>query len=332
MIAADPSGLLKLLADPTRLRILALVDREELSVGELSRALGLTQSRVSNHLRLLREGDLLAERHAGSSTFLRRNAPTKNGDSTKLASRLWQAVQAELETLPEHGADLVRLSSVLAERRDRDGNFFDRVAGEWDKRGGAFTTGQARQRAAVHLIPQEYTVADLGCGTGYFGSALLGQCSRLISVDLSEGMLEEAKRRLEPAARGTALEFRSGSLDNLPFRDAELDGVVAGLVLHHLPELDGPIAEMRRVLRPGGTAVVVELAPHSEDWMRVELGDRHLGLAPKDVVAAFERAGLEQVVLDPLEDRYHPHNPAGNSAELNLFVVRGRVPAATPAT
>ncbi len=327
MLATDPSALLKLLADTTRLRILALVDREELSVGELSRALGLAQSRVSNHLRLLREGDLLAERHAGPSTFLRRNAPKENGEGPKLASRLWQAVQKELETLPEHGADLVRLANVLAERRDRDGNFFDRVAGEWDKRGGAFTTGQARQRAAVHLIPKEYTVADLGCGTGYFGSALLGQCSRLIAVDLSEGMLEEAKRRLEPAARGTVLEFRSGSLDALPFEDGELDGVVAGLVLHHLPELDGPLAEMRRVLRPGGTAVVVELASHGEDWMRVELGDRHLGLAPKDVVAAFERAGLEEVVLDPLEDRYHPHNPAGKSAELDLFIVRGRVPA-----
>jgi ArsR family transcriptional regulator len=296
----------------------------------------MAQSRVSNHLRLLREADLLAERHVGSSTYLRRNPPG-SGAPSKLANRLWQAVQAELELLPEHGADQVRLASVLMERRNREGDFFDRVAGEWDKRGVAFTTGQARQRAAVHLLPREYVVADLGCGTGYFGRALLGQCAKLISVDQSEGMLEEAARRLAPIARETELEFRAGNLDRLPFEDGELDGVIAGLVLHHLPDLDSPIAEMRRVLRPGGTAVVVELAPHREAWMRVELGDRHLGLAPSDVVAAFERAGLEQVVLDPVDDRYHPQNSGGDSAELDLYVVRGRAPlpingsrAATP--
>ncbi|MFT5287494.1 MAG: ubiquinone/menaquinone biosynthesis C-methylase UbiE [Planctomycetota bacterium] len=341
MITSDPSNLLKLLGDPTRLRILALVDREELSVGELSQSLGMAQSRVSNHLRLLRDADLLSERHAGPSTFLRRNGAengaqngtqTGNGNLPTLANRLWLAVNGELESLAEHGADLVRLASVLAARRDRDGDFFDRVAGEWDKRGVAFTTGQARQRAAVHLLPKEFSIADLGCGTGYFGRALLGQCSRLISVDQSEGMLDEAKARLAPIARETKLEFRAGSLDALPFEDGELDGVIAGLVLHHLPELEAPITEMRRVLRPGGTAVVVELAPHRENWMRAELGDMHLGLAPGDVVTAFERAGLEQVVLDPIDDRYHPHNPDGESAELDLYVVRGRVPMMTNGT
>ena len=331
MITADPSALLKLLGDPTRLRILALVDREELAVGELSESLGMAQSRVSNHLRLLREADLLTERHSGPSTFLRRKG-AQNGNSAlpSLANRLWIAVEGELESLAEHGADLDRLATVLARRRDRDGDFFDRVAGEWDKRGVAFTTGQARQRAAVHLLPKQFVVADLGCGTGYFGRALLGQCSRLISVDRSEGMLAEAKARLSPLARGTELEFRAGSLNALPIDDAELDGVIAGLVLHHLPDLEAPISEMRRVLRPGGTAVVVELAPHREHWMRVELGDQHLGLAPGDVVTAFERAGLEEVVLDPIDDRYHPINPSGESAQLDLFVVRGRVPLNSP--
>jgi len=328
VVTAETSltGVLKVLGDPTRLRILALLDREELAVGELSRALGMAQSRVSNHLRVLRDSDLLAERHAGPSTFLRRN-----GRSSDRAARLWTTLRAELDALPEHAADLVRLEGVLAERRSRGDAFFDRVAGQWDKIGVDFETGQARQRAAVHLLPREFVVADLGCGTGYFAHALSGQCSRLVCVDQSQGMLDEARKRLSSTARQTAIEYRRGSLDALPIADGELDGVVAGMVLHHLPALDAPLAEMRRVLKAGGTAVVIELAPHHEAWMRAELGDRHLGLEPSDVLAAMSRAGFVDVALDPLDDRYLPKRAeavdgAASGAPLDLYAVRGRVP------
>ncbi len=329
MPTADPIPLLKLLGDPTRLRILALLDREELSVGELARALGLAQSRVSNHLRLLRDAGLLAERHAGASTFLRRNGVALEGDpGPGLASRLWGALGEELAALPEHAADLVRLEGVLADRRSKAGEFFDRVAEEWDKLGIAFDTGQARHRAAAHLLPADFVLADLGCGTGYFSQPLVGHCSRLVCIDLSARMLDEAKKRLDPVRRSTDIEYKVGGLDALPLADGELDGVVAGMVLHHLPELDAPLTEMRRVLRPGGTAVVVELAPHGEAWMRGELGDRALGLAPADVCAAFERVGFEDVALDPVDDRYCPKGPDG-AVELSLYAVRGRVPRAS---
>ncbi len=336
----DPTPLLKLLGDPTRLRMLALLERAELSVGELSRALGLAQSRVSNHLRLLREAGLVSERHAGATTFLRRSpspaplgplAPARGAagagaNGSALASRLWSALGGALSGLPEHEADLVRLEEVQSARRQRAGAFFDGVASQWDKRGVAFATGQARQRAAVHLLPEGLVVADLGCGTGYFARALLGHCARLVCVDQSQGMLDEAAKRLAPVARGTELEFRRGELDSLPIGDGELDAVVAGMVLHHVPELDLPLAEMRRVVRAGGTAVVVELAPHGETWMQAELGDRHLGLAPVDVHQAFQRAGFVDVAVDPIDDRYSPTSPTGSPVELALYAVRGRVP------
>lgn len=333
MPAVDPTSLLKLLGDPTRLRMLALLDREELSVGELSRALGLAQSRVSNHLRLLRDAGLLAERHAGASTFLRRTANGQNGNGhgDALASRLWSALAGALAAIPEHEADLVRLEEILTARRRRSGAFFDRVASQWDERGVAFATGQARQRVAVHLLSEELVVADLGCGTGYFASALVGHCARLVCVDQSEGMLDEARKRLRAVARGTELEFRRGELDALPIGDGEVDAVVAGMVLHHVAELDAPLREMRRILRAGGTAVVVELAPHGETWMQEELGDRHLGLAPADVHQGFLRAGFADVALDPIDDRYSPKSPTGRKVELSLYAVRGRVPRVTPA-
>jgi len=318
---ADLPAALKLLAEPTRLRILALLEREELSVGELAESLGMAQSRVSNHLRQLREAGFLVERHAGTSTFLRAVAAT-NGAVTH---RLWGALRAEVEGLAEHGADLARLEGVLA-RRDRREDFFDRVAGQWDKISGEFETGQARQRALAHLLPAGLTVADLGCGTGYLASALAGIAGRIVCVDRSAGMLEEARKRLARSARGTRIEYRAGELDALPIADDEVDAALAGMVLHHLAGLDGALAEVRRVVRPGGSAVVIDLAPHREAWMHQALGDRHLGLDASDVMAAFQRAGFEDVALDPLEDRYRPRGPEGQEPALAMVLVRGRAP------
>lgn len=326
MAIADTTlpGMLKLLADPTRLRMLSLLEQEELTVGELSRSLGMTQSRVSNHLRILRDASLLHERHAGQSTHLRLR-PATNGHAP--IGRLWNAMRDDLDALPERAADQIRLDQVLTERRKKDGDFFDRMAGEWDKIAGAFTTGQAMHRAAVHLLPADFVIADLGCGTGYMTQALLGTCRRIIAVDQSEAMLAEAGKRLGRAAERTELEFRQGELDALPLADNEVDGVIAGMVLHHLPESDAAIAEMYRVLKPGGTASVLELAPHREAWMREELSDRHLGLNGSDIVAAFKRAGFEDVNLDPITDAYRPPHPDGREVTLPLYIVRGRKPA-----
>jgi len=333
MAAAVPlTSSLKLFADPTRLRMMGLLEREELSVGELSRALGLAQSRVSNHLRLLREAGLLAERHAGTSTFLRL-APAAGGEA--FAGRIWGAVRAELAGLSEHRADLMRLEEVLGERRIGDGEFFDRVAGEWDKIGVDFETGEARQRVAAQVFASPKVVADLGCGTGYFARALSGLAARVICIDRSRRMLEEARERARRAGRGTAFEFRLGELDALPLCDGELDGVVAGMVLHHLPSLEQPLAEMRRVLKPGGNAVVLELAPHREAWMRGTLGDRHLGLAAEDVVTAMRDTGFEDVALEPVRDHYRPRRPGGESDDpprLGLYLVRATKPRARTTT
>lgn len=327
MAIADATlpGMLRLLADPTRLRMLALLELEELSVGELSRGLGMTQSRVSNHLRILRDAGLLVERHVGQSTYVRLKN-RENGHDT--IGRVWEALRADLDALPEHAADRVRLDQVLKERRARDGDFFDRMAGQWDKIAGDFSTGQARQRAALHLLPRDFVVADLGCGTGYLARALLGICRKIIAIDQSESMLREARKRLSRAASRTELEFRKGALDALPLEDGEVDGTLSGMVLHHLPEPDAAIAEMFRALRPGAAATVLELAPHRETWMRAELSDRHLGLDPSDVVRAFARAGFVDVVLDPVEDAYRPPCPDGREVSLPLYIVRGRKPAA----
>ena len=262
--ALGPEAALRLLADPTRLRILALLDREELAVGELSRALELAQSRVSNHLRVLREGEFLRERKEGTRTYLKLAEAGVGG-------RLWSVLRGELEEQPEYAADRVRLDQVLHER-GTDASFFDRLAGEWDKVAGTFRTGVARERTALGLFPRSFVVADLGCGTGYMAESLVDVATRVICVDRSEAMLAEARERIERRGPRAQVDYRSGTLDALPIDDEELDGLTCGMVLHHLEDLDAALREMRRVLKPGGTASVLELAPHKETWMHEELG------------------------------------------------------------
>lgn len=325
-----PADLLKVLGDPTRLRILGLVEREELTVGELARALEMAQSRVSNHLRVLREAELLRERHAGRTTWLRLAELDATPRADALPGRLWSAVRDVVPVLPEHRADVARLERVLRERSERAGEFFDRVAGEWDKIAVDFESGQARQRAAAALLPRESVVADLGCGTGWFARALAPLCDRIVLVDRSQAMLDEARKKLEPLPAGTRVDARRGELDALPIDDDELDGAVVGLVLHHLADLAAPTREAFRALKPGGRVAIVELSPHGESWMHETLGDRNLGLDPRDVMHALERAGFVDVTLESLEDRYRPRVPGDDAdarAALPLYLVRARKPA-----
>lgn len=322
-------ALLRAFAEPTRLRILALVVESELAVGELSRALGMAQSRVSNQLRVLRDLGLLAERHAGSSTFVRaafgvdeRGEPAASW--SERAAQLWEVVADDVELLPERAADRVRLAEVLAARGEGDRDFFDRVAGDWDKIGSSFASGLARARAAASLMPGGLVLADLGCGTGWAARELVGNAARLVCIDRSPGMLAEARRALGDTARGTAIEYHEGELDALPLTDHSLDGAVAALVLHHLAAPDAALREALRVLRPGAALSVVELAPHDEAWMHVELGDRHLGLEQSEVVRALQRTGFTDVETFPLDDRYEPARPDGGRASLPLYLVRGR--------
>jgi len=159
---------------------------------------------------------------------------------------------------------------------------------------------------------------------------MLGLAERVICVDRSRAMLGQAQARLTRDTRGSRLDFRYGELDALPIHDGELDGLVAAMVLHHLASLEPALAEMRRVLKPGAPAVVLELGPHKEGWMRETLGDRHLGLEPADVLAAFERAGFEQARLEPVDDHYQPRPPSAagtdERVQLPLYLVRGFAP------
>ena len=310
-------SLLRVLADPTRLRVLALLSRAELSVGEIARCLAMGQSRISNHLKVLREAGLIEERHEGSFTYCR--AELSNGP----AGALWQAMEPGLGGLEQREADERRLAAVLGDRSDSRA-FFDRIAGDWDLIGSDFTSGAGRLEVLGSLVPAGLTVADVGCGTGYLARALARRVAKVICIDTSEAMLEQAKENL--SGPGAELDFRTGAMESLPLADDEVDAACAHMVLHHLSEPRSGLAEMARSVRPGGHVVCVELLPHHESWMHEAMADTRLGIDPGWLATEFQAVGLSGVTHELLPDGYVVENPSGKRIELPLFLIRGRLP------
>lgn len=316
LIESLPSAL-RALSDETRLRILSLLVQAELSVGEIARCLATGQSRISNHLKILREMGWIGERHEGSYTFCRLEVPVGPlGD-------LWSALAPSLESLGHRDADQTRLAVVLAERTDTRA-FFDRIAGDWDVIGSDFEHGTGRLEALGCLVPSDLVVADVGCGTGYLAAALGQRIQRLICVDASEAMLERAEENL--AALQCELDFRAGTMEALPIADSEVDAACAHMVLHHLADSRPGLVELARVVKPGGTVVCLELLPHHETWMHEAMADTRLGIDPQVLDDDLRAVGLIDIHRQMLTDRYVVENPAGKSIRLPLYMVRARRP------
>jgi ArsR family transcriptional regulator len=310
--------LLRVLSDPTRLRVLALLAQSELSVGEIARTLAMGQSRVSNHLKVLREAELIAERHEGSFTHCRLLVPGGPAGS------IWKVLVAQLDELPEREADERRLALVLADRADSRA-FFDRIAGDWDLIGSDFTHGTGRLDVLGCLVPEELVVADVGCGTGYLARALGRRVARVICIDTSAAMLDKARENLADCP--AALEFRMGALEALPLADGEVDATCAHMVLHHLPEPRTGLAEMARAVRPGGRVISLELLPHHEAWMHEAMADTRLGLDPAVLESDFRHVGLADIRREVLTDSYVVEHPGGRRIRLPLFLIHGRKPS-----
>lgn len=311
---------LRLLADPVRLRLVALLSAEELAVQELTAVTSLAQSRVSNHLALLKRAGLVRDRREGTWSFHSLVPCSPDGPLTP--AMFDAAVRPYLESPAGH-EDLRALEQVRDQRREKSRATHDLLAERWVERGQEFTLGSLRPEACAALLPATMTVADLGCGAGYLSGFLLTQGVRVIAVDHSAEMLAAARRQL----RGR-IEFRSGELDRLPLADHEVDAAVSQLVWHHLPSFDRAAVELFRIVRPGGSVVVTDLLPHDADWMREEMGDLRLGVKPDAVVAALARAGFKQITIRDVADRYVVSSAAGARVELSLFLVHARRPDA----
>ena len=286
-MAADAlQRIFKTLADPTRVRILALLEREELAVQELMEALGLAQSRVSRHLAILREAGLVQDRRDGTFVFYRFAPPTLGAWRDA-----WSLVRESLPGDPTHERDAAALTRVLGERAARTRRFFDSVGPEWDALRKVFHDDLLRARAIAKLVPPELVVADIGTGTGVLALELARLGLRVVAIDNSPRMLDAAREKAQREGL-TRIDLRLGDAGALPLADAEVDAAVAHMVLQYVASPAETLREMARAVRPGGAVVAVDFLHHEQEWMRQELGVAWLGFTPEEVAAWFDEAGL----------------------------------------
>lgn len=292
------------LSDTVRLRILRILEREELAVGEVAKVVQLPQSTVSRHLKVLSETKWVVKRAEGTATLYRLH----QDDLSDAARTIWVAVRDAVRH--EYGAtasgvvqeiedDMQRLASVLAERREDAQAFFGRLAGQWDDvRTDLFGTKFAAL-GLLNLLPRTWTVADLGCGTGNAAELLAPLVQKVVAVDQSPVMLAAARKRMD-AAGISNVDFVEGRMEKLPLANASVDAAVCLLVLHHVESPPGALREMRRVVKPGGVVLVVDMIEHDRASYKHAMGHRWLGFSLKGIEVMLEEARLSDARIMPL--------------------------------
>ncbi len=279
---------LRLLADPTRVRILALVSREELSVAELQDILGMGQSRISSHLGLLRQGDLLTDRRDGKRAYYALNQRLEPA-----AGRLLRAALDGLEGDPQIEEDCVNLGRVLDRRRELSMQYFDSIAGRLDKDYCPGRTWEGISHLLLRLVP-EIRVIDLGAGEGLISGLLARRAASVVCVDKSRRMVEVGTALAEQNGLGN-LRYVLGDIEAVPLPDASADLAILSQALHHAEHPEVAVAEAHRLLAEGGRIVVLDLAEHQFERARELYADRWLGFAENALHRYLREAGFQQV-------------------------------------
>lgn len=281
---------LRALSDATRLRIVALLEHEELSVHELQEITRMGQSRISTHLGLLLDSGLLQARREGKRTFYRLSAQF----NAAAAEFIQLAIRGARE-LVEHAGDQINLKRILARRREQDQIYFNQVAGRFDRVYGPGRSWQAFGHLLLRILPP-LVVADLGSGEGLLSELLARRCKKVIAVDNSEkivafGAAKAKKNNLKN------LEFRLGDLQNPPLDSASVDVVILSQALHHAEQPARAIVGAHRILKPAGQILILDLARHKFTRAHELYGDHWLGLAESDLQRWLEDAGFKKIEI-----------------------------------
>jgi ubiquinone/menaquinone biosynthesis C-methylase UbiE/DNA-binding HxlR family transcriptional regulator len=289
MTAALPlADRFQVLADPTRLRIVALLREMELSVGELAQILGQSQPRVSRHLKILADAGVLERRKEGSWVFL------ALADAERVAP-MFALIDAwgDAETLASFAADAARTETIRAERAEAANRYFASHAEVWDQIRSLHVAESEVERSIDAALGRRALgrLVDVGTGTGRMIELFGPRSSEAIGIDRSSDMLRVARVKLEAA--GIQSSLRQGDMYALPLADGAADSIIIHQVLHYAHSPAAAIAEAARVLSPGGSLLVVDFAAHEREELRAT--DAHIRLGFEDEVMSgwFAAAGLE---------------------------------------
>jgi ArsR family transcriptional regulator len=279
---------LRALADATRLRLVSLLEKDELSVNELQEITRLGQSRISTHLGLLADCDLVRSRREGKRTFYRLNP-----QADTVASEFIQLAIRGAAELPDREGDQINLKRILARRKEQAQVFFNQVAGRFDRVYGPGRSWQAFGNLLLRVLPP-ITVADLGAGEGLLSELLARRCKKVIAVDNSEKIVAFGAAKAKKNGLKN-LEFRLGDLQNPPVEPASVDLVVLSQALHHAEDPAAALASAARLLKPRGQILILDLLKHNFDKAHELYGDRWLGFAESDLQRWLEDAGFKKV-------------------------------------
>ncbi|MCE2812445.1 MAG: metalloregulator ArsR/SmtB family transcription factor [Planctomycetaceae bacterium] len=284
------------LSDPTRSRILRILERSEVSVAELCNVLQLPQSTVSRHLKVLVDDGWVNGRREGTSNWYRMGG----SEMPPHQKKLWSV--AKNHCLPETTSeqDDARLEQVLDSRRSKTQTFFSTAAGRWDRLRNELFGSRLDAWAIAAALNRSWTVGDLGCGTGTISQTLAPWVHRVIAVDASAAMIQSARKRLKDASN---VEIRKGELTTLPIDDESLDLAMMGLVLPYLAEPQRVFREAARASRIDGRLVVLDMLAHDRTEYREELGHIWMGFSKAQISEWLTVAGwmLESFVTIPVE-------------------------------
>jgi len=275
------------LADPNRLRLLLLLEREELSVAELQEILSTGQSRISTHLAQLKQAGLVEDRRQGKNSLYR----LKDRQFVDLINA--DLLHAAAGEIPEAADDTRALELVLEKRRDKVRGYFDQLAGKF---GRDYVPGRSWKGLAetlLQLMPP-MTIGDLGAGEGTFSQLLAQRAQSVIAVDNSAKMVEfGAKLATENGL--TNLEYRLGDLESPPIAAGSLDLAFFSQSLHHALHPQQAVCAAHRLLKPRGRIVILDLKRHNFEQAREMYADTWLGFSEVELRAFLEEAGFERV-------------------------------------
>src|SRR5947207_6540536 len=246
---------LRALSDPTRLRIVALLEKDELSVNELQEITRMGQSRISTHLGLLQHSGLVQSRREGKRTFYKLNTPANGA-----VAEFIQLANRGAKELPEHGADQINLKRILNRRREQAQVYFNQVAGRFDRVYGPGRSWEAFGQMLLRVLPP-LVVADLGAGEGLLSELLARRCKKVIAVDNSEKMVAFGSAKAKKNGLKN-LEFRLGDLQEPPIDAQSVDLVVLSQALHHAQDPAKAVTAVYRLLKPGGQVMILDLLQH----------------------------------------------------------------------
>jgi ArsR family transcriptional regulator len=292
---------LRLLADPGRLRVLLLLEREELSVAELQEILGMGQSRISTHLAQLKQAGLVEDRRNGKSILYRLKVT-----GSKTFAQLLDVLRQASDEIPEAEDDKDALRLALRRREDKMRAYFDELAGKFGRHYVPGRSWKGLAETLLQLLPP-MVIADLGAGEGTFSQLLAQRAKKVIAIDNSPKMVEYGAT-LAKKHGVTNLQYRQGDIEDVPIKEGAVDLAFFSQALHHARHPERAVAEAWRILKPGGRIVVLDLARHNHEEAREMYADLWLGFTEVELGRYLRGAGFKNVEISVVhKENAAPH-------------------------